>query len=90
MGGQGVARIREGRVMKEDTLKTVFSGLPKQATHIAMDEDGEWYWFNATPEPDINFNVWCLPPGSAGRFGLVEPPPPPVPYWLESKHARPA
>lgn len=39
---------------------------PEWATHLAMDQDGEWWWFEREPEKK-NDNFWGLGGNQGGK-----------------------
>lgn len=62
-----------------EQMKPSWADAPEWANWLAMDEDGEWYWFEN--EPYRSDNAWC----TGGKWQLacygVD--------WMESLERRP-
>jgi hypothetical protein len=58
-----------------------WKGAPEWANWAAMDEDGDWYWFDRQPKK--RKAVWI------GRNREYDFPAPPVPDWTKSLTYRP-
>jgi hypothetical protein len=62
-------------------MKPDWKDAPKWASHLAMDENGGWFWYEFKPEIDESSGTWKVCEGSA-RVGRLE-------EWQETLESRP-
>lgn len=60
-------------------MKPDWKDAPEWANWKAMDEDGEWWWYEE--EPYIFYNYWVVRPGRRARAGYIQ--------WRDTLEARP-
>lgn len=53
-------------------VKVDWSKLSEDANYVAMDDNGEWYWYNKKPTYSQNGGKWINP--WAGDYGEIAPP----------------
>ena len=53
-------------------MKPDKSSAPRWANYMAQDKDGDWYWFEDEPEPDVRLNVWLSSDGEVMEAGYGE------------------
>ncbi len=87
-GGVYVDFIEED-VHEEDALKVAddkveidWAALPDAAQWVAMDNDGEWYWYEE--KPDFRITIWT----SDGKGGSFDGPT--CDDWTASLQSRPS
>lgn len=49
-------------------IKPDWKDSPPWANWLAMDDDGEWYWFEL--EPIFRYGVWI---GGGGKIEIIKP-----------------
>jgi len=57
----GQYRIRD--LGCKDTITPPFDNAPEWANFVAMDGDGEWWWFERKPRRNDVFDMWASPGG---------------------------
>jgi hypothetical protein len=63
-------------------MKPDWKDAPEWAQYVAMDEDGDWYWYELKPE--LLDTCWLQ--SVSGQFDLVRFP---FPEWQDSLEERP-
>lgn len=51
-------------------MKPDWKDAPEWANWLAMDDDGEWWWFELKPTYKKRYSVWSE---QCGRVGLASP-----------------
>jgi hypothetical protein len=59
--------------------------VPPDTRYIAMDGNGQWYWFTSHPVENHAIRIWQ----SGKKFGMIEPQPKPNHPWIDSLEERP-
>ncbi len=70
------------RMMMNNVVKLPWDEAPEWAQWAAMDEDGNWYWYEA--EPELRDTTWVNGPLTSHRRLKF----PPCTNWRESKRRR--
>ena len=60
-------------------MKPNWSTAPSWARYLAMDRDGEWYWFSH--EPNAGISGWWISVGECCRAGISN--------WRDTLEERP-
>ena len=62
-------------------MKPEWKDAPEWANYLAMDSDGEWFWYESPP--GIGLKCWRVSEGACSNAGTEQ-------HWRETKEARPA
>lgn len=64
-------------------MKPDWKDAPEWAKWLAMDANGQWYWYEGPTEPFRDENRWDCNDGIGQRVGE------PTPDWTKTLEARP-
>lgn len=65
-------------------MKPQWKDAPEWAKWLAMDKNGQWYWYEGPRKPERYSTKWDCPfEGRAEKAGDVDP------YWEDSLEAKP-
>lgn len=65
-------------------MKPEWNDAPDWANYLAMDMDGNWYWYENAPSIEgANDDVWSFDQGKIERIEIE------YPNWKESLEQRP-
>lgn len=67
-------------------MKPRWKDAPDWASYMAMDDDGEWYWYER--EPHMVHTCWTTVDGNGGRYESI-PTVSDDPLWTDSVEKRP-
>jgi len=60
-----------------------WNDAPEWANYVAKDDDGEWYWYENEPTPDIDSWEWNANGGRKEIYFQA------YPFWGDSLQPRP-
>jgi hypothetical protein len=64
-------------------MKPQWKDAPEWAKWLAMDKNGQWYWYEGPCKPEHDENRWDCDEGIGEKVGVPEP------NWEDSLEAKP-